>query len=161
MDTERTIVDYTDKVKNWLWQHGKLHQHNDEEASGRRINVWEVPESKKAEFKKLFERCSTTYEDRHDFYELPTEVKNIKLFCDGGEDEGPFKYHMAGYNYDGFYERGEQGVHNCSSYISCYPVHWYLYRKPWSQHPIEQFTQDINNRNERTIIAFMPEKETK
>lgn len=155
---EKEVANYADELEDYLKANGTMREHSDMEVSGRRIRVWEIPESKKGEFMKLYRKCSTNWENRHDFHDKPDESRSIKLFCDVGEHDGPFKYRMAGYNFDGFYVAGDGGAHDCSSYVSCYMSDWYMWKDPWRYGPVEHFERDVN-RGIETIIAFMPEKE--
>jgi len=158
---QRTIEDFISPVQDFLEKHGKLFQHSDIEASGRHIDVWELPGFKKEEFLRRYSTCSTDWEGRWDFPVRPTETRNIRLFRDFGMHEGPYRYHMAGYDFDGFYEKGEQGIHDCSSYISCQKAIWYLHTNPWARRgegTRDFFDADWNSKKTTIIVAFMPER---
>lgn len=154
---KREVIDCTEKLKDYLFENAKLFKHSDIEASGRTLLVYELPESKEDEFMRLYWKSATPWEERDNFPSQPTANKPIILFRDFGRCTGPFKYRMAGYDFDGFYTSGAQGQHACKAYMQFQEALWY-------------FDEIVPGRRveycparypkETMVVAFMPENKT-
>lgn len=143
------------ELEEFLDKNATTFTHNDIEGGGK-TTVYELPSEFKDEFIRKF--VASGVESTWDWTDYitgyglsPDNCYQIvhSLFK---EQEGPFYYHQKGYDFDGFYQSGEHGIHKCQSY--------YTYRKArmFRHHDRSLGKTRIyidDDPNEFCVVAFM------
>lgn len=133
MTKEKTVLNEREKLMDFLDNEGKQYTHSD--ISGGYETVYILPLSLKEKFWDLYNCClwNSTAEWVDSLNTPPTETVGRIVTGDTEFTNGAYRYRRRGYDEDGFYQKGEEGVHNAECHITFHTADVYAYYEPWGK----------------------------
>lgn len=123
----KTVLNEREKLEDFLSEVGKCYTHQD--ISGGYETVYILPLSLKEKFWDLYCGClCNSAAEWFDGLDTP-ETDTIGRVVTGDTEftDGDYGYRRRGYDFDGFYQDGENGVHKCKEHITFHTASIYAY----------------------------------
>jgi hypothetical protein len=115
------MANVSKKLLDYLW--GFPHrEYSDIAAGGSREWIFEIPKSEEKRFLDLYYGALINGADGVDGVKLPVESVRGPVEM----EDGPYSRQFAGYDFDGFYERGMKCDMKCIRHVKFYRALWYI-----------------------------------
>lgn len=138
---EKTVLNERQPLFDFLDKEGKQYTHSD--ISGGYETVYILPFSHKEKFWDLY--CGCLCNSAGEWFDglntNPTETVGRVVTGATEFEKGGYRYHRRGYDEDGFWNKGAEGVHNAEYHITFHTADVYAYYEPWGKY-VERIDRD-------------------
>lgn len=148
-------IKFRKDLLEWLEEHGSESVHRDIEG-GFHVTVIEIPYALRNDFWSLYNAalCNDAREAWNSACPADDEVWDVVTGATEPTD-GPYSYRMRGYDFDGFYEEGAHGTHDCKQYVAFHRATVCIAHWPEDHPVLLKDTYADGTPSSYTIIAFM------